>query len=108
MNEQQMLETQEVVTLHNKQKQLDYMMQVAVDTIMEAREPSMKPQFIRIGDKVINLALVTSVKLETNIGYSNKPVVLVCLMGGAEVWFQNGEYETAAAFFRSISKEVTR
>jgi hypothetical protein len=100
-----MLETQEVVTLHNKQKQLDYMMQVAVDTIMEAREPSMKPQFIRIGDKVINLALVSIVKLDAKTHRGN-PMVAVGFDCNTEIWFQGEDYETAKAFFTSIAQEV--
>jgi hypothetical protein len=105
MNEQQVLETQEAVTLHNKQKQLDYMMQVAVDAIMEAREPNMKPQFIRIGHRVINLARVSSVDLDHQ-NYNNNLVVAVRFDDNNEDWFSGDDYETAKAFFTSIAQEV--
>jgi hypothetical protein len=106
MNEQQVLETQEVVALHNKQKQLDYMMQLATDAIKEVKATQpMNGNFIRIGHQIVNLAQITSINLNAK-NWNSGEVVSVGFGEHCEVWFQGEDYETAKAFFTSIAQEV--
>jgi hypothetical protein len=67
----------------------------------------MTTNFVCIGNRIINLALVTCVHLDGK-NYKDEPVVAVGFDKDTEVWFAGNDHDTAKAFFLSISKEVTR
>jgi hypothetical protein len=109
MNEQQVRVVEESVAVKNKLAQLDYMMQIAIDAHKEARNMNTQPQFVRIGNSIINLAQVTDINLCWK-GYRDEPNVIVHFSGAGddahEVWFGDKDYDVAYKFFSGLAQEV--
>lgn len=57
--------------------------------------------FVRIGERIINLALVTHVNLAYR-NYEDALVVEVFFELGHSLWFQGDEYEQAKAIFSGL------
>jgi hypothetical protein len=109
MNAEQVRVVEESVAVKNKLAQLDYMMQIAIDAHKEARTMNTQPQFVRIGNSIINLAQVTDINLCWQ-GYRDEPNVIVHFSGAGddahEVWFGDKDYDVAYKFFSGLAQEV--
>lgn len=62
----------------------------------------MNTSFVRIGNRIVNLALVTVVNMDTR-NHKNEPVIAVGFDRSSEIWFQGEEYEPARKFFSDLA-----